>query len=61
MAPMCIFINYFVEGERIDKWVDRPCNLLAPSPSTLVRFSRSSPAVTPNFLTKSLAALSRSP
>ncbi len=39
----------------------QPCSLFAPSPSTFVRFSKSSPAVTPNFLTKSLAAPSKSP
>lgn len=38
-----------------------PCSLVAPSPSTWVRFSRSSPAVMPNLRMKSLAADSRSP
>lgn len=38
-----------------------PCNLVAPSPARFIKFSKSSPAVFPNFLTKSLAADSRSP
>lgn len=40
---------------------DIPCSFVAPSPSTALRLSRSSPAVTPNFRTKSLAAPSKSP
>jgi hypothetical protein len=38
-----------------------PLNLLPPSPATLIKFSKSSPAVIPNFLTKSFAAPSKSP
>lgn len=37
-----------------------PLNLLPPSPATLMIFSRSSPAVIPIFLMKSLATVSRS-
>ena len=38
-----------------------PLSLRPPSPATLMRFSRSSPAVIPKRRTKSFAAVSRSP